>query len=390
MTTTLPSSFVEQLTRIESLTWPSLRADKMSAWHGHVSLAHWLVSETKPATIVELGSHNGVSYAAFCQAVERGGSPARCFAVDSWEGDSHAGFYSNEVYEDLSRFNREHFDRFSTLLRCYFDDAVGQFEDGSIDLLHIDGLHTYEAVKNDFDTWKPKLSRRAVVLFHDTEIRRDNFGVWQLWDELTRTYPGFNFHHSAGLGVLAVGPDVHPSVYALCNQPRLDTDPRIRSVFAAASSRAQRAGLAGDGLKQADGGTNIALHRPASQSSALDGKMTPQGGNDGLKTGHYGFHTTAEVRPWWMVDLERARSVSRIVIYNRMTDQCAPRSRNLHVMVSPDGLAWNTIYTHDGTVFGGADGHPLVIEQALYDVRFVRLQIPDEDFFHLDEVEIYG
>ena len=39
--------------------------------------------------------------------------------------------------------------------------------DGQIDLAFIDGSHTREAVRNDFDAMEPWLSKRAVVIFHD-------------------------------------------------------------------------------------------------------------------------------------------------------------------------------------------------------------------------------
>ena len=54
---------------LDPLFWDNLRAGQPSAWHGHVPFAHWLVAATRPRSIVELGTHAGVSYSAFCQAV---------------------------------------------------------------------------------------------------------------------------------------------------------------------------------------------------------------------------------------------------------------------------------------------------------------------------------
>ncbi|HUC84716.1 MAG TPA: class I SAM-dependent methyltransferase [Candidatus Acidoferrales bacterium] len=187
------------------------RLHVLSAWTEHVPFAMLLIDLQRPDLFVELGTHWGISYCACCQAVASIGSPTRCYAVDTWTGDEHAGFYGQEVYEDL-KAHHQPYESFSKLLRMTFDEALGQVADKSVDLLHIDGLHSYEAVKRDYESWLPKLSKRGLVLFHDTMVQERGFGVYQLWAELSRNFAHFNFEHGYGLGVLAVGQEQPPAV----------------------------------------------------------------------------------------------------------------------------------------------------------------------------------
>jgi lipopolysaccharide biosynthesis protein len=178
------------------------------AWIEHIPFALWLIEAHRPGYLVELGTHFGNSYFSFCQGVARIGLPTRCYAIDTWRGDEQSGYYDDHVFEAVSAHNEAKYGGLSRLLRCKFDEALSSFLDGTIDLLHIDGLHTYEAVKHDFESWLPKLSERAVVLLHDTNVREGGFGVFRLWAELAERYPNFEFLHGHGLGVLGVGPMV--------------------------------------------------------------------------------------------------------------------------------------------------------------------------------------
>jgi len=202
-------------------------------WAGHIPFAFWLVEALRPSVLVELGTYSGNSYCAFCQAVQRLGLETRCFAIDTWRGDPHTGFYGEEVFRRLRDYHDSRYAAFSRLIRSTFDAACGEFDDGSIDLLHIDGYHTYETVKHDFETWLPKLSRRAVVLLHDTAATHEDFGAAVFWEELRRRYPSFQFLHSHGLGVAGVGEDLPAPVRRLLE---CSSDPErtaaVRSFYA--------------------------------------------------------------------------------------------------------------------------------------------------------------
>jgi hypothetical protein len=199
-----------------------------SAWKQHAPFSFWLIETHQPELLVELGTQQGFSYLCFCQQIRQMKTPTRCAAVDTWRGDEHANFYGEEVFENLRRYHDPQYSDFSTLIRSTFEDALELFPNGSIDLLHIDGRHRYEDVRYDYESWKPKLSSRAIVLFHDTQVRERDFGVFRFWEEVSKQFPHFEFKHGHGLGVLGVG-EKHRSLYFPLFSAALD-DETTRSI----------------------------------------------------------------------------------------------------------------------------------------------------------------
>jgi O-antigen biosynthesis protein len=202
------------------------------AWTSHAPFAFLAVELVQPRTLVELGTHYGASYCAFCQAVARLKLPTKCFAVDTWKGDRHIGAYGDDVLLFLRGHHDPRYSSFSTLTRTTFDEAVGGFADGSIDLLHIDGSHTYEDMAHDYQAWVGKLSDRGVILFHDTFEKAPGFGVHRLWAELEPKFPSFEFRHGHGLGVLGVGKNLPAGFVEFLEEARANPE-GVREMFAA-------------------------------------------------------------------------------------------------------------------------------------------------------------
>lgn len=199
----------------------------------HLPFAYDLVEAIRPRLLVELGTYSGLSFFAFCQAIKEHKVEGVAYAVDTWVGDEHTGEYGEEVYRKVEQHARDNYSGFSYLLKMRFDQAVNQFDDDSIDLLHIDGLHTYEAVKEDFDTWYPKVKPGGIVLMHDIEARLPDFGVRKLWEELTSSHQTFAFVHGFGLGVLkkSGGDRQLSELESLLFSGNSETEKRLRDLY---------------------------------------------------------------------------------------------------------------------------------------------------------------
>lgn len=212
----------------------------VTAWATHAPFAAWLMDTLRPREIVELGTHFGFSCFAFAESAQRLGHGVRINALDSWQGDDHAGFYGEDVFEYVERTAASDYPESVRLVRGWFSDSRPQFEASSVDLLHIDGRHGYDDVVEDYTQWRDVVRDGGVVVFHDIAERERGFGVWRLWEELEATEPTFAFEHGHGLGVLGVG-NVPEPLRRLFDADA-DTRSRIRSDYehlGAAVARAQ-------------------------------------------------------------------------------------------------------------------------------------------------------
>lgn len=188
-----------------SLRFTPARLSKAIDWHGHLLFAAWLMELTRPEVLVELGVFRGDSLATFSQASRDLNIGCEITGVDSWGGDDTTGVYGEEVYSEVKDFFSSTFPN-TKLYRSLFDNALAEFSENSVNILHIDGCHHYEAVKHDYETWLPKVSKdNGIILFHDTNVVAEGFGSKQFWQEICGLYPSFSFNHSNGLGVLLVG-----------------------------------------------------------------------------------------------------------------------------------------------------------------------------------------
>ena len=212
------------------------RERRSSPWAGHRWFAYDLVTAVRPARIVELGTHYGCSFFAMCEAVKDHGLQTELIAVDTWQGDPHAGYYDDDVFDAFDRWRQTHYPTVRTrALRCTFDEALSKIPDDSVDLLHIDGFHSYEAVSHDYASWRPKLADRTTVLFHDV-AHDSGYESSRFWDEMCGRHGGFTFFHNFGLGVLTT----EPALAALLSSNHFAEIARYYPAQAAADLREMR------------------------------------------------------------------------------------------------------------------------------------------------------
>lgn len=192
----------------------------------HIPFLFSLVDILRPRRFVEIGTLRGASFLALCQTARQSGFTAEAIAVSGWAVDAAVADEYRGAFETFSFLVGKYAD-FASYLRMHHEDAAHRFEDGSLDLLHLDGFREETPLRDALEVWKPKLSSRGVLLLHDTHVRGQKFGVWRVWEDLVSAYPTFEFPHSEGLGMACVGHDVPRQLCDMCETASADRDLRI-------------------------------------------------------------------------------------------------------------------------------------------------------------------
>jgi predicted O-methyltransferase YrrM len=143
--------------------WPSFKIPS------HVTdperLALYRLAAGKKA-VVEIGSYLGASACCFGAALRSPGD-GRVYCIDTWNNDA-----MTEGSRDTRALFEENTARFRDVVvpvRGFSTAVVDQIAAKTqvIDLLFIDGDHSYEGAKADWDAYKSFLRPGSVVVFHD-------------------------------------------------------------------------------------------------------------------------------------------------------------------------------------------------------------------------------
>jgi len=137
---------------------------------------------------------------------------------------------------------------------------------------------------------------------------------------------------------------------------------------------------------------NLALHKPATQSSVYRGTgidQGPQFGNDGIleskpRDPYLVVMTEADNPPWWQVDLQGNYTLTQLKLYNRKAC-CQERAKTVQILLSADGTHWDEAYAHNGKPFD-----VLTVDLTGRTARYVRVQLAERVSLHFQECEVYG
>ena len=138
-----------------------------SAREGLMDLIDWW-GDTRDLTMVEIGSYSGESAELFLAS----GKISKIYCVDPWQ----MGYDPNDVaaFTDMARIERVFDFRFvgekrMVKVKGTIDDLIARLETApeKIDVVYVDGCHTYDAVKYDLTVTMSKIKPCLFICGHD-------------------------------------------------------------------------------------------------------------------------------------------------------------------------------------------------------------------------------
>ena len=164
------------------------------------------IESLKPSVVVEIGTANG---GTLFMATRLAASDALVVSIDLPGGQFGGGYpdWKIPIYESFARKDQN-----IELLRSdsHSDDTIERLKEilngKSIDYLFIDGDHTYEGVKVDFERYKELVRPGGKIGFHDIAYHPDSScDVFRYWNEIKEGYRYSEFIDDPSQGKFGVG-----------------------------------------------------------------------------------------------------------------------------------------------------------------------------------------
>jgi cephalosporin hydroxylase len=172
------------------------------------------VEKLKPRFVLEIGTARGGTFFLFSRAAA---ANACLVSLDLPAGQWGGGYSQRKTWifrHLLLQGQSAHFVRANSHDPGSLERVKQALHGNYLDLLYIDGDHSYEGVKADFDMYSSLVRPGGVIIFHDIALHESKWDchVDRLWSELKGRFPHSEIIQApdqgwAGIGILqyAVG-----------------------------------------------------------------------------------------------------------------------------------------------------------------------------------------
>lgn len=192
-----------QLMTLRAMFWRP-RYVESSNWLAQIPFIFWLIEAQSPKNVIELGTQDGISYFAFCQAIERLDLPANCLSIYASPEERTTNLDPDANYKKVKATNDSYYAGFSKVVRTSTETELRHIDDGAVDLLSINKFTNKLSARAEIDLWLPKLSDRGIILLNGINSACDSIHS-TIYYQLKLEYPSFEFLHGDGLGILFIG-----------------------------------------------------------------------------------------------------------------------------------------------------------------------------------------
>jgi len=191
----------------------SKKADLIQPWQFKEELVQLAeeIEKLKPAVIVEIGTANGGTLFMSTRLAE---DDALIVSIDLPGGDFGGGYpeWKVPIYKSFARNNqRIELIRGNSHAEETFSKLKEVLKGREIDYLFIDGDHTYEGAKMDFEKYSTLVRKGGKIGFHDIVVHKGSqCDVYKLWNEVKEQYEHREFVNDWEQNCFGIGIIDHP------------------------------------------------------------------------------------------------------------------------------------------------------------------------------------